>query len=228
MQTQRKAFAVPFKDLDLWSVSSFRKLNWNWEADIIKPLKAALERWQEEVNKREVSFENAPPVTLRFDGSMEKRELGSKTSFKGKLFSARAGDVVYSKIDVRNGAIGIVPDFLAQIAVTSEFPVYRVRNDVASPEYIQLLFKTENFRHRINGMISGASGRKRVQPEQLENLEVPLPPLETQHAIVRYYQQGQEEVRRLEEEGTRLEESCAAIVLSNLGMETQKSSLVRL
>jgi type I restriction enzyme, S subunit len=218
MQPQRRAFGIPFKDLDLWSVTSFRKLVWNWSPDVIKPLNAALERRQEEVNKRETSFEAAPPVTLRFDGSMEKRELGSKTSFKGKLFLAHAGDVIYSKIDVRNGAIGIVPDFLSQISVTSEFPVYSVRKKVAAPEYIQLLFKTENFRERINGMISGASGRKRVQPEQLESLDIPLPPLETQHAIVRYYQQGQEEVRRLEEEAKNVEVTVDEILYKAAGI----------
>lgn len=162
MQTQRRAFGIPFKDLDLWSVTSFRKLVWNWSPNVIKPLTTALERRQEEVNKRETSFDSAPPVTLRFDGSVEKRELGGKTSFKGKLFLAHAGNVIYSKIDVRNGAIGIVPDSLSRVSVTSEFPVYYVREEVATSEYIQLLFKTENFRKRINGMISGASGRKRV------------------------------------------------------------------
>ena len=47
-----------------------------------------------------------PPqlVTIHFDGSVEPRESGSVEEFKGKLYLAEAGDVIYSKIDVRNGA----------------------------------------------------------------------------------------------------------------------------
>jgi hypothetical protein len=44
-------------------------------------------------------------------------------------------DIIYSKIDVRNGAIGIVPDEFPNITVTSEFPVYRIKNDVAVSEW---------------------------------------------------------------------------------------------
>ncbi len=43
-------------------------------------------------------------------------------------------------------------------------------------------------------MISGASGRKRVQPSDLEEIKVPLPPLPVQRAIVRPWQDAQAEV----------------------------------
>ena len=59
-------------------------------------------------------------------------------------------------------------------------------------EYVTLVFRTRHFRRTLNGMISGASGRKRVQPEQLESLHVPLPPLDTQRAIVAHWQQAKE------------------------------------
>ena len=48
-------------------------------------------------------------LTIHFDGSVEPRESGSVEEFKGKLYLAEPGDVIYSKIDVRNGAIGLVP-----------------------------------------------------------------------------------------------------------------------
>ena len=194
--TRTRAFAVLFKDLNLWSVSSFFKIKWQWPPEYIKPLSVALKQRQEEVSKERRSLEKIQLVTLHFDGTIEPRNLDGQDEFKGKLYSAYADDVVYSKIDVRNGAIGIVPGNMSHVVVSSEFPVYEVLPDVAMPQYIKLLFKTNYFRQAINSMISGTSGRKRVKPLQILELEVPLPLLDTQHAIVTLWQQVQEEIDR--------------------------------
>jgi hypothetical protein len=186
-----RAFAVWFKDLVRWNPGSFVQSDWRWPKEFIKPLSVALKVRRIEANIDHVDFSAMPLITIRLDGGMEPRSSKVTTDIKGKLFLAYAGDVVYSKIDVRSGAIGIVPESLPVVAVTNEFPVYEVRKDVALPLYIKLLFRTEFFRRTINSMISGASGRKRVQPTQLVDVEVPLPPLPVQQAIVDYWQSTQ-------------------------------------
>src|SRR5262249_31358783 len=140
-------------------------------------------------------FQTLQLATLHFDGQMEPRELRGKQSFKGKLFFARARDVVYSKIDVRNGAIGIVPDSMPLIAFSSEYPIYEVDQQHALPEYIQVLFRTNAFRGRINAMTSGTSGRTRVEPQAIESLRVPLPPLARQREIVKRWQGAQSQIK---------------------------------
>ena len=126
-ETSPRAFAIRFKDLRLWSVGSFVRLGWQWPEEYIQPLSAALCRRVEEVDRRQCSSEDLPLITLHFDGTMEPRGTrGNQKDFKGRLFFAFAGDVVYSKIDVRNGAIGIVPPEMARVAVSSEYPVYKV------------------------------------------------------------------------------------------------------
>lgn len=194
--TRPRAFAVLFKDLYLWSVSSFFKINWQWPPEYIKPLSVALQQRREEVDQESHSSEKPQLVTLHFDGTMEPRNLEGQGRFKGKLYYAYADDIVYSKIDVRNGAIGIVPGNMPYVVVSSEFPVYEVLPDVAVPQYIKLLFKTSYFRQAINGMISGTSGRKRVQPSQILELKVPLPLLDTQRSIVSLWQKVQEKTDR--------------------------------
>lgn len=139
-------------------------------------------------------FDSLCLATLHFDGTIEPRVLRGKGKFKGRLHFAHAGDVIYSKIDVRNGAIGIVPSELPAVAVSSEYPVYEVLPDAALAEYVKLVFRTPYFRRIINSMISGASGRKRVQPAQLESVEIPLPPPDTQRAIVVRWQAVQAEI----------------------------------
>ena len=120
----------------------------------------------EVVDRRQHGFDSLNLVTLHFDGEMEPRNLQGRSNFKGRLFFAHPGDVIYSKIDVRNGAIGVIPDEIGDVTVSSEYPVYRLKPERAVPEYIKLLFRTGFFRLAINSMISGTSGRKRVQPSQ--------------------------------------------------------------
>jgi len=139
-------------------------------------------------------------------------------SLKGKLYLAHPGDVVYSKIDLRNGAIGIVPPEFAEVAFTTEFPIYQIRPDVASPQYIQLLFRSEFFRATINGMVSGASGRKRVAPDQLEAMSMPLPPLTTQKAIVSQWQKLQANADVAEQEAARHDAQGQHEFLQALGL----------
>jgi len=208
-----KAFAVWSKELERWSVLSFYKVGWKWPAAVIRPLSAALERRFDSVDRAKVRFADLQLVTLHFDGEMEPRNLDGKSGFKGKLFYAQAGDVVYSKIDVRNGAIGVVPLAMPTIAVSAEYPVYRVRPDVALPEYVKLLFRTGAFRRQINSMISGASGRKRVQPSDLEEIEVPLPPLPVQRAIIRPWQEAQAELEAARRKLTSASERLEAVIL---------------
>lgn len=133
-------------------------------------------------------------ITIHFDGVIEPREVQSVASFKGRLFIARAGQVVYSKIDVRNGAIGVIPESIPVCAVSAEYPVYNVNEDLATPAYIKLLFRTTRFREILNAMVSGASGRKRIQPDEIEKVAVPLPPLEVQQAIVARWQHAQKQL----------------------------------
>ena len=185
-----KAFAVLFQDLRRWSVNSFSTIHWKWPSDSIKPLAATLDRKPLTLDKANTDPRDIILVSLHFDGEMEPRNA-SADSFKGRLFIAEPGDVVYSKIDVRHGAIGIVPDSLPRIAVSSEFPVYHVRPDVALPFYVKLLFRTNTFRRHLNSLISGASGRKRVQPSDLEDIEVPLPHLDIQQEIVDFWNEAE-------------------------------------
>jgi type I restriction enzyme, S subunit len=197
---ESRAFAVWFRDLRVWSVAGFRSIHWQWPEEYVRPLVSALIRRKDEVDRRERTLEDLQLITIHFDGTLEARSQKVSKGFKGRLFFAEPGDVVYSKIDVRNGAIAVVPQHMSNAVVSSEFPVYCVRQDLAEPAYIKLLFKTSYFRHAINGMISGASGRKRVQPDQLEDLLVPLPPLDNQRAIVRRWRLMQETVKGRKQE----------------------------
>lgn len=214
-----RAFAVWFRDLHRWSVGSFVQTDWRWPAQTIKPLSAVLSRKVVDVDRASAQPVGLRLVTLHFDGEMEPRDASAGVGFKGRLFHADPGDVIYSKIDVRNGAIGIIPDDLGRVCVSSEYPVYTVNPQLADARFVKLLFRTAAFRRKINSMISGASGRKRVQPTDLEGVEVPLPPLPVQRKIVAAWEAARKDAAATAERIAQLERDIEARFLADLGID---------
>jgi hypothetical protein len=172
-----------FSAMDVWSVGAQFRLTWHWPPADVKPLSSVLRRRRVETGASGAAGSPPPLITLHFSGDMELRG-GGLTEVQGSLYLARAGDVVYSRIDVRSGAIGVVPANLPEVAVSGEYPVYEVDRRAAFPEYVKLVFRSQAFRRAINSLISGTSGRKRVQPASLESIAVPLPALPVQAAVV--------------------------------------------
>jgi hypothetical protein len=150
---------------------------------MVAPLSTALDQRKERLVNDVADAEGYELITLHFDGSMEARAGKRPSDIRGTLYAAYAGDVLYSKIDARHGAIGIVPPDLPRVAVTSEYPVYCVRAGVASPNYVRLLLRSRAFQEAINSMVAGAGGRKRVAPRDLEAMDVPLPPRDVQERL---------------------------------------------
>ncbi len=223
-----KAVVVWFADLERWSVGSFIELGWKWPRNLLRPLSDVLRRKTVEVNRKSEKKDAIKLVTIRFDGSMELRKTNGSQTIAGQLWWADVGDMVYSKIDVRNGAIGIVPEELGRVSVTSEFPVYAVDDAVADARYIKLLFRTTVFRRKVNSMISGTSGRKRVQPTDLESLEVPIPLLSTQQAIAAIWENAQAEINKSRRLTAQIEDQIESDFLSELGLASpQRSTLLK-
>ena len=218
-ETTPRAFVVRFRDLHRWAVGSVVETAWRWPAADIKPLSDALSRKMVPVDRDPSSPSTLPLLTLHFDGEMEPRDVNAGDHFKGRLFHADPGDVVYSKIDVRNGAIGIIPENFGRMCVSSEYPVYSVDPKIAEARYIKLLFRTDAFRRKINSMISGASGRKRVQPTDLQTVKVPLPRLSIQREIVAAWESAQRAAADTAGKIEQLERDIESRFLADLGLK---------
>ena len=132
-----------------------------------------------------LSFGDAQPVTVHLSGDISVRERGSP--YKGSVFTAYPGDIVLSKIDARNGAIGVVPHHIGKAAVTSEFPVFRPDKGIVDAEFAKLVVRTGNFLDSLNSCSSGTSGRKRITAEAFLNLPIPLPTLAEQKDLISRY-----------------------------------------
>jgi hypothetical protein len=65
-----RASAVWFHDLHRWSVGAFAQTDWQWPAEQIKPLSAALSRKTIDVDRSASQRGELRLVTLHFDGEM--------------------------------------------------------------------------------------------------------------------------------------------------------------
>lgn len=106
--------------------------------------------------------------------------LGSKTSYK-RLRRFEAGQVCYPKLMGWQGAFTVIPDELDGYYSSPEFVGFEVDGQKASGRYLDHLFRWSHFVRSAAGMATGTNAnRRRLQPGDFLNLEVPLPSCETQ------------------------------------------------
>jgi len=113
-----------------------------------------------------------------------KREKEVKEEIKTlNQFIVKKDDFIISKIYARNGAMGIIPQELDGAIVTNDFPTFEVDENLLNINYLRYLVKTKLLLDEINKLSEGATGRKRVEIEDILSIKIPLPPLEIQQNI---------------------------------------------
>lgn len=122
-------------------------------------------------------------VKLWGKGVVERKKvLGSEVN--GRRFVARAGNFIASRIDARNGAMGLVPDSLDGALVTNDFPLFTANTDRLDLPYLGWLCRTRDFVDLCVRASEGTTNRVRLKEERFLALEIPLPPLPEQRRIV--------------------------------------------
>lgn len=95
------------------------------------------------------------------------------------------GDVIFAKITpcMQNGKHAVVSDLIDGFGFGStEFHVVRASPEVL-PEWIHYFFRRRETLDAAIKTFTGAVGQQRVPPSFLENLELPVPPVEEQRQI---------------------------------------------
>ena len=130
----------------------------------------------------EGDFGDWTPITVHLTGAISARDR--TRPYKGGMFAAYPGDIVFSKIDARSGAIGMLPPDIEKGVVTAEFPVFTGDPARLEGEFAKLVLRTGGFIEALRRTASGTSGRKRIAPEAFQDLRIPLPPLDEQRTMV--------------------------------------------
>ena len=136
--------------------------------------------------------------------------------YKGGMFAAYPGDVVFSKMGARDGAIGVLQQDIPRAVVTSEFPVFAPESDRLDGAFARLALRTGGVLAALGARASG-SGRKRVSPEAFADLRVPLPPLPRQRAIAAMHRAAVSRAADMEREADEIEARAMAEFEAALG-----------
>lgn len=155
---------------------------------------------------------------ITFGGDLHLRSDDEKRGYKGALFYAHPGDLVISKIRVAQGSLCVVPDELDHLAVSSEYPVYAVDHERISADFIRLVIRSSVFRQRISRLRSGNTTKARIRPAQFEALNIPLPELAEQDALVSAYSAALDHATRLEQEAQAIEDAGLRAFEAALGV----------
>lgn len=136
---------------------------------------------------------------LRIDPEVEYKEVtvrlwGKGVILRGGVLGAnivsprrviRANQLILSKIDARNGAIGLVPPELDGSIVSNDFPSFDiVGKNLCNIAYIGWMVRSPSFVGLCKRASSGTTNRVRIKEDRFLEQEVFLPPLVEQRDIV--------------------------------------------
>jgi type I restriction enzyme S subunit len=124
---------------------------------------------------------------VTFGGELFLRNKKQKDGYKGPVFEALPGDLIISKIRVGQGSFCVIRDDVGHVAVSPEYPVYTPDTTQVLPRFLAMVLRTPEFMSRLTGSASGNTTKRRIRPSFFESLQIPLPTLDEQRAIVAAY-----------------------------------------
>jgi restriction endonuclease S subunit len=109
---------------------------------------------------------------------------GSEIKSPGQCY-VREGDILFSRIDIRQGAIGFVGPELDGAVVTRDFPVFRLNRPAEiARRFLRYAFLSPLFMSQAREASRGTTGRKKLKRDRFLEFRVPWPKEMEQAAAV--------------------------------------------
>lgn len=137
------------------------------------------------------------------------------------------GAFIYNRLFAWKESFAVVPLEHAGCFVSNEFPQFIVDENLVLAEYLYLFFTLDTTIQIVNALSVGSAAvsRNRFKEEEFLQFEIPLPPLETQRAIVARWQTAQAEIATAHEQAQHLSDSIAKEAIRDVGISLK--SLVK-
>lgn len=112
----------------------------------------------------------------------------------------RANQLILSKIDARNGAIGLVPQELDGAIVSNDFPSFEFADSrQLDPAFMGWMARSRHFVDLCKAASEGTTNRVRIKEDRFLAQQIVLPPLAEQQAIVSRLDTLADKVRQVNE-----------------------------
>lgn len=157
-------------------------------------------------------------------GAFINREVYGSSLKMRQYFKAKKDHLFWCKVDTKNGAFGIIDDELAEGYASSNMIFTQIDLNKIIPEFLQLLFRDKKVIQYLDSFVTGTTNRKYIRPDQLLNeIQIPLPSIAEQKAILDDYQQKIENAKQQETKAQILEQSIEKYLFEELGIVENKS-----
>jgi type I restriction enzyme, S subunit len=168
---------------EIQSIIESDQSGWKDEHDYI-PLKKVLNRSKEENDIEDEKSYRQVTVKLHHRGLVLRRECVGKEIKTKRQFTIRQNQLLLSRIDARNGAIGIVTKEFDGAIISNDFWAFNIDNNIIDPEFLLYYTQSKKFLNDCDHSSTGTTHRKRLQDTLFLNQLLPLPNREIQHKIV--------------------------------------------
>ncbi len=209
---------IPLENLNLWDVKRYyTKNNLQFEnvvtlRDILKPYKKAVSKEEMIENKLQIISK------INFGGELFLRDFEEIETYKGSLNLVPDNAIIYSKINVRHGCIYFHEDGQTPFGVSSEYPTFKFDETKVNGKFLHKVLRSSAFKKLLNTKTTGIS-KARVKQDEFLDIEIPLPSLTEQEAIVNNYYSKIKEAEELEKQASDLEGEIERYFLEQLGLK---------
>jgi len=220
MKTYKKLKFVGFSNIESWSASflsgTINKFNRKYRVLKISQL---LVKNNESIIIEDEKLYKRVTVKINANGVVLRDEEYGKNIGTKRQFIAKEGQMIVSKIDARNGAFGLIPSELDGAIVTNDFPLFDINHHLVNKNYLILLAKTNLFVDFAKSCSSGTTNRQRMDMDKFLTLEIPLPSISEQEAIVKNYYNKITQATTYEQQAETLEKNIENYLFETLGIE---------
>ncbi len=216
----QRLFIVQFKDLDKWQVPC---------AGLTPP--SLPKGWRV---ARVGDFVQQITERVRVESGKQYKMLGVKWYGEGAFLRetvhgdamsavwvtpAKPGAFIYNRLFAWKESFAVVPPEFSGCFVSGEFPQFIVDTTRISAEYLDLLFRLRSVIRAVNAASAGSAAvsRNRFKEAEFLRLELPLPPLETQRAILAEWRKAKAKIAAIEARVREAESGIPALIYAALG-----------
>ncbi|GHF62258.1 hypothetical protein GCM10010218_49650 [Streptomyces mashuensis] len=149
-------------------------------------------------------------------GVVAKGELDGGDTEYAAMNVLRADQVVMRKLTAWEGPITVVPAEFDGFVVSNEFPTFTLGPELM-PDWMRHVCGSPRLWAEMKNRVSGTvQRRKRLNPEQLLQIQLPIPPREVQVRIVEMLDAVDQQIAALDREASAADTTAGAIAESML------------
>lgn len=150
------------------------------------------------IDNKEIDKNKLITVRLHMRGVQANKRTDTLKLGSTNYYPRKAGQFIYGKQNLFNGAMGIVPPELDGYSSSQDIPALDIDYSLMNEKYFLGLMGREIFYKNLASLSTG-TGSKRISEKTLFEVEIPLPSLPEQEKIGGFFSALDEEIERQSE-----------------------------